>query len=781
MDGQYSVFDQMQKNLGIQRLTTEEEFQNYLAYKQEDQMNAIQAEKNARQKEHLQKDSERHEILRNQIIDMLMIDESSAEQLGTAFRLEAGLAKSQTAAMQKDADVSGVAKLKHDFFGSKRRAAKRNLNLLKMRQQQLAVIRAQKGQVALKREEYVPADGNVKLIQKDVKDGFKYNPLHGFGTAIVTGSRKERRDGKEFVHYGCDALEEDVQIPTAKGVLCGRIYKPVKNVTGKVAIVITGRGGSNAYMSPNLSASYLAAGAAVVCVDMRGFGSSYSVDKEQKRTGTYLSAAGMYADAREIYDYVKANMAGNTSDIIIHGYSLGGAVATKLAADIAAENAQKLAQGKTVTEKDRLGGLVLSSPADKFSNALSHTVGSSKVGIVALATGLGEVAKGIAYTTVGGLNTDEHLRTLHKYDPNIPVMFTSGEAKFDDFLSLEATQLNHVKGAEFRNSTSETGMHGHEAVIGKKVDGKMQPSEKIVRMVKYGRGADLVSPVQKEAIRIDGLPQSGQTQMNDTDAMKYALRYVRTGYLITDPQEKEVYHRGIRLCMKQGIADVGASHNGMQPEKIAIELMHNEKGFAFMRHLRSMINETAFEKAALQNVNQKLPLSLASGGLSEEKVKSNAENVNQIISTFETEMMKSIKGSPDVMQLIKDFTQNIADSFPDLSEEQRRQVAGLFISKALMASISDKTRQIKDGDNKINDPAMAELISTYYTTTTTKHLGYLSSLDQKTNDAQKRYCNSREKKANAVYKQKYGMQLDDGESERLKQRLSRIDDLLYGK
>ena len=782
MDGQYNLFDKMQKNLGIRRLTSEQEYQNYLAYKPEEQMRALQTTKSEDRKTSLLLETEQHEELKKQIVDMLMIDEASATQLSTTFRLEADLAKNQHTAMQKDANASGVDKLKHDFFGSRKRAAKRNLNLLKLRKQQLSTILAQKGQVTLERQEYVPADGNVKLIQKDVKDGFRYNPLRVLGGNIVTGFQSERRREATFSTYGSDALEDDVQIPTAKGVLCGRIYKPIKNPTGKVAIVITGRGGTNADMSRNLSASYLAAGAAVVCVDMRGFGKSYSVDKDKKRTGTYLSAAGRYADAREIYDYVKTNMANNASDIIVHGYSLGGGVASKLAADIAAENAQKLAKGQKVTEKDRLGGLVLSSPVDKFSNALSHTVGSTGFGKAILATGLGEVAKGIAYTTVGGLNTEEHLRTLHKYDANIPVMFTSGEAKFDDFLSLDTTHINHVKGAEFRNSTSETGMHDHGASIGKLVKGKMHPSEKIIRMVKYGRGADLVSPVQKEAIKIDGLPQSGPVQLSDADAMRYTVKNAENIYeLSSDPEKKTVFLRGLKLCMKQSMKDLGTGYKEMKPENIVKKLLQSAKGFSSIKYISFQLSQMLTMDQITVAINQKAPLALSPGELTKEKIQSNLDNINTVTTLCETEIIQKIKENQDMMELLKNCTNDIMNDLGDLPEEQRKQVADLYISKAITLSLSDKAGQFKFTAHPIKDSEMGTFLCDYYATTAAKHLGYFSSMQKKYNDSNTHSKNAREKTKNAILQKKYGIQLDDGESERLKARLGRVDGLLFGK
>ena len=174
-------------------------------------------------------------------------------------------------------------------------------------------------------------------------------------------------------------------------------------------------------------------------------------------------------------EYVTKTMKVKPENIILHGYSLGGAVASKVAADFTQEQ-QKLALAEGRTPK-KLGGFVLHSATDKTSNVATRLL----CGVF----GLGGWAFG------GGYNTISHMQRLHKLDPDIPVHYISGskDATDDydrpdpDHLSLEITKLHEDPKAMFHNSSVHIGFESHTGVNLRKID--------VLPLVKEGRNAHL--------------------------------------------------------------------------------------------------------------------------------------------------------------------------------------------------------------------------------------------------------------------------------------------------
>ena len=165
--------------------------------------------------------------------------------------------------------------------------------------------------------------------------------------------------------------------------------------------------------------------------------------------GTPLSEDSVYKDGREMLRYATEELGVEPENVILHGYSLGGAVASKVAADFAHEQQQKaLKEGRTL-KKRKLGGVVLHSPIDSMYSVSKNYVG----GIHA--------AGFFGWAGAGGYNTKSHMQRLHKLDPDMPVHYVSGIKDEGDHLDIDATNIDKDPKAHFANSSSYRGREGH--------------------------------------------------------------------------------------------------------------------------------------------------------------------------------------------------------------------------------------------------------------------------------------------------------------------------------
>lgn len=379
--------------------------------------------------------------LRTKLANMLMLDQDADGSLQELLPEAHAQKEAQMEALQRDASRSGMDKVKNDFTAKRRRAARR----------QLKEIDAKRNEIRQKRVspvgQYIPAE------QREIEKGSKHSMLRSAMNYFGLGSHEERHADKYYPSfYG--ARREDLEVRVKSGMLRGASYWP-NNVQEpqKVVIVFTGSGGPGAAQVEGAARAYTEAGARVIQLDYRGYGKSETLKKNGETTGTHLCEASLYEDGREIYEAVR-RMGYLPSNIILHGFSLGGAVASKVAADIAEENAQKIGRGETVSEKDCLGGLVLNSAMASMEEAATDMVGLS------LAGKLGRMG-------AGAYDTRAHMRRLHRFDPNIPVHYRSGTSNNGDHLGLNVTRLDQDPEAQFVNSSS-TVLNGNH------MDGNMQ-------------------------------------------------------------------------------------------------------------------------------------------------------------------------------------------------------------------------------------------------------------------------------------------------------------------
>ena len=191
---------------------------------------------------------------------------------------------------------------------------------------------------------------------------------------------------------------------------------------GKAVILFSGSGGNNRDQLQPIAEQYTRRGYVCYGIDYRGFGQSGTEKStNDKKENSKRFSSGMisenriYEDARIIYNYVLSE-GYSPNNIILHGFSLGGAVASNLAVEIS----QK-AQGEG--DDYKLGGLVMHSPMTSTFDMGKEQGNEMLKGIGGL---LGSFkTKG----AMGSMSTKKNLLALQELDADLPVAFMSGTYK----------------------------------------------------------------------------------------------------------------------------------------------------------------------------------------------------------------------------------------------------------------------------------------------------------------------------------------------------------------
>ena len=347
--------------------------------------------------------------------------------------------------LRTNAKRSGFDKLFHDFTGRKKRAAKKEL-----------------AEIAQTKRRSLGGDKLHKSSGKSISEGRGRHIFTSMVNEEALGSKKERHGDSDSKNlFRTDDKTKDISLRTPEGRLKGAIYGPKPGVpdTGKVVIFFSGSKGTAGEFMKTVLDDYLKMGVKVVAMDYRGFGGSRTLDKKGKEIGTPLSEKSLYKDGKNMLKYVLNNMKVKPENVILHGYSLGGAVASKVAADYAQIQQEKaLEAGRNVK---KLGGVVLHSPIATLKEAAyDSTIEDTNRGFIDRATA--SFMSGGAYLFGGAYSTRSHMRRLHKFDPDLPVHYVSGDVNAGDQLDIDVTEINRDPKANFQNSSIHNGTGAHE-------------------------------------------------------------------------------------------------------------------------------------------------------------------------------------------------------------------------------------------------------------------------------------------------------------------------------
>ncbi|WP_341851914.1 MARTX multifunctional-autoprocessing repeats-in-toxin holotoxin RtxA [Vibrio vulnificus] len=193
--------------------------------------------------------------------------------------------------------------------------------------------------------------------------------------------------------------------------------------SGKVVLFLHGSGSSAEEQASAIRNHYQKQGIDMLAVNLRGYGESDGGPSEK----------GLYQDARTMFNYLVNDKGIDPSNIIIHGYSMGGPIAADLAR-YAAQNGQAVS------------GLLLDRPMPSMTKAITAHEVANPAGIV------GAIAKAVN----GQFSAEKNLKGLPKETPIL--LLTDNEG-----LGEEGEKLRAKLAIAGYNVTGEQTFYGHEA------------------------------------------------------------------------------------------------------------------------------------------------------------------------------------------------------------------------------------------------------------------------------------------------------------------------------
>ncbi|PAO34280.1 RTX toxin [Vibrio vulnificus] len=267
------------------------------------------------------------------------------------------------------------------------------------------------------------------------RDKESLSPLTRFLNNELYGEKDARRKIGDITQTLLDHAVENgesqkVTFKGEAGRLTGYYHQGVASsegetsaTSGKVVLFLHGSGSSAEEQASAIRNHYQKQGIDMLAVNLRGYGESDGGPSEK----------GLYQDARTMFNYLVNDKGIDPSNIIIHGYSMGGPIAADLAR-YAAQNGQAVS------------GLLLDRPMPSMTKAITAHEVANPAGIV------GAIAKAVN----GQFSVEKNLKGLPKETPIL--LLTDNEG-----LGEEGEKLRAKLAIAGYNVTGEQTFYGHEA------------------------------------------------------------------------------------------------------------------------------------------------------------------------------------------------------------------------------------------------------------------------------------------------------------------------------
>ena len=339
-------------------------------------------------------------------------------------------------------------------INAERKAAKLQLERIRKEREKARLRAAGKTNVTDKDVELKPMKGGIS----SARGKHIFTSLMNY---FFSGPRDERR---ENVDYPVDA-EKEIFTPVECGspeegvILKGGMYRH-KTVpsNGKTVLVFTGSEGPGANEIDSIKGAYLAQGYTVYQYDYRCYGKSHQVDKKGKPVSSSKTEQAMYKDGMVMYNHLVKNLKIDPKDLVLHGFSLGAPIASRVALEATKELQTNIHENarKYNPEKHGIGGIVLHSPMRTMFKSARYEYNWA--------------AAAVAKHHAGNYDTVQHMTDLAKIDPNVRVHLISGDpdpksANFDN-LAHQFTKIDKALKGKFNSMTEYNGISDHSGEYG---------------------------------------------------------------------------------------------------------------------------------------------------------------------------------------------------------------------------------------------------------------------------------------------------------------------------
>lgn len=263
----------------------------------------------------------------------------------------------------------------------------------------------------------------------------------GFAADQVFGSSEDRNDGTDMGDLSTSwavLSHQHITIDSTDNVkLKGHWLEADPTATadgdavGKTVLFLSGSGGSAETYGEEVAGLYLRRGANVLLANYRGFGDSKKevTDKhgQTKQKDAKPTQDGLYDDALAMFNWLGSAKGIAEGNIIVHGYSLGGAIAANLMAELAEQGVKP-------------AGLVMHS-AMPSTKEPAKDAAEDMLGFLPKKWSRG-LGKKIAKMSKTDFTTDDKFQRLAAVHPDLPVLFISGSFTDGDHLSDTHTGLS---------------------------------------------------------------------------------------------------------------------------------------------------------------------------------------------------------------------------------------------------------------------------------------------------------------------------------------------------
>ncbi len=385
--------------------------------------------------------------MKEAIVSQLMVATDMQKSIGEAYPDLVNEAKIRKASLDKDANRSGLDKAKNDLLGFNKRAAKKKLKKIEEKQRIYNENFNNPQEDIEKLYQEKRFNKQRKLNDADSSKGL-FAHMVNYAVHRSESTRRNKSQTQEYKNIIEQRLAKPITIKSSdeRSSLKGHVFTPNIKWNKKVVIIYGGSADPNHAqngMAKNIE-SYLNNGFKVYQVDYRGYGES-GVKKENGKFESFsVTEKTLYQDGEDILKFAADDSNVSMSKIILHGYSMGGSVASRVAAKIARDvNLRKL-KGEKVGKKEKLGGLVMDSPMHNMYGIVKNLCGN-------------DTLASCAQWAAGKYSTEDHLGVLHDNQPDIPILFVSGRE--NDHISLDVTNID--KKYKFTNSTTSKVKRGH--------------------------------------------------------------------------------------------------------------------------------------------------------------------------------------------------------------------------------------------------------------------------------------------------------------------------------
>lgn len=285
--------------------------------------------------------------------------------------------------------------------------------------------------------------GNQYVLRQIDQQADNNTIQRGFAADLVFGSADERNDGTQVADitiFDFVQAQEQVTIDSTDNMkLKGTWFKfdPTadpsveRDALGKTVLFLSGSGGSAEKYGEEIAQQYLYRGANVLVANYRGFGDSKQevTDKkgQTKQKDAKPTQQGLYDDALAMFNWLGTAKGIAEGDIIVHGYSLGGAIAANLMAELAEQGVKPAA-------------LVMHSAMPSTKEPAKDSA-EDMLGFLPKKWSRG-LGKKIAKMSKTDFTTDDKFQRLAAVHPDLPVLFISGSFTDGDHLSDAHTGLS---------------------------------------------------------------------------------------------------------------------------------------------------------------------------------------------------------------------------------------------------------------------------------------------------------------------------------------------------